>query len=411
MRLQHIVRTVFAPAEARVPSVTIRDAMIYLDHAATSFPKPDPVYRRMDEFVRSAGANPGRGGHRLAREAEAMIEETRGLVARLVGSRRPERVVFGLNASDGLNMAIKGTLRPGDHVVTSVLEHNSINRPLQRMEQEGTITVTRLGAGGDHRLDPDDIARALTPRTRLVALTQASNVTGTIQPVAEIGRRVREHGALFLVDAAQSAGVVPIDMERDQLDLLAFTGHKGLYGPTGTGGLVGGERADVRPWREGGTGGDASRPLQPEELPHRLEGGTPNVFGLAGLRAGLEWVIDRGTESILAHERQLLAGLLSAMTRRDAYDWFGADRVLLDAGGEGRVGLLAFNLRGTAPSSLAAALEEKHAIAVRPGLHCAPHAHRHLGTFPAGAVRISVGALTAPDDMRAAATALDRLAG
>ncbi|HZN02016.1 MAG TPA: aminotransferase class V-fold PLP-dependent enzyme, partial [Candidatus Polarisedimenticolia bacterium] len=200
--------------------------MIYLDHAATTFPKPEEVYRDMDAFVRRAGANPGRGGHRLAQEAERMIDETRLLVARLAGATRPERVVFGLNASDGLNMAIKGTLRTGDHVVTSVLEHNSINRPLERLERDGTIAVTRLGAGPDHRLDPDDVARAFRPTTRLVALTHASNVTGTIQPVAEIGRRVREHGALFLVDAAQSAGVVPLDMERDAIDLLAFTGHK-----------------------------------------------------------------------------------------------------------------------------------------------------------------------------------------
>jgi len=384
--------------------------MIYLDHAATSFPKPEEMYRGMDTFVRASGANPGRGGHRLAREAEGMIEATRALLAGLFGCRQPERVVFGLNASDGLNMAIKGVVRPGDHVVTSVLEHNSINRPLQRLEQEGTIAVTRVPAGPEHLIDPDDVARALTPLTRLVALTHASNVTGTIQPVAEIGRRVRSHGALFLVDAAQSAGVVPIDMERDAIDLLAFTGHKALYGPTGTGGLVAGERADVRPWREGGTGGDASRPLQPEELPYRLEGGTPNVFGIAGLRAGVEWVNDRRPEAILAHERRLLGDLLSAMRRRDAYDWFGADRVLLEHRGEGRVGLVSFNLRGTAPSALAAALEERHGIAVRPGLHCAPHAHRHLGTFPGGTARISVGALTGPDEMRAAAEALDRLA-
>ena len=385
--------------------------MIYLDHAATSFPKPEEVYRDMDTFVRASGANPGRGGHRLAREAEGMIEATRTLLAGLFGCPRPERVVFGLNASDGLNMAIKGTLRAGDHVVTSVLEHNSINRPLQRLEQEGAITVTRVPARPDHVIDPDDVARALTPKTRLVALTHASNVTGTIQPVAEIGRRVRAHGdALFLADAAQSAGVVPIDMERDQIDLLAFTGHKALYGPTGTGGLVVGERADVRPWREGGTGGDASRPLQPEELPHRLEGGTPNVFGIAGLRAGVQWVIDRRPEAILSHERRLLSDLLSAMQRRGAYEWFGADRVLLERGGEGRVGLVAFNLRGTAPSALAAALEERHGVAVRPGLHCAPHAHRHLGTFPAGAARISVGPLTGPAEVSAAAEALDRLA-
>jgi cysteine desulfurase/selenocysteine lyase len=391
--------------------------MIYLDHAATTFPKPEEVYRGMDAFVRQAGANPGRGGHRLAQEAERMIEETRALVARLAGAARPERVVFGLNASDGLNMAIKGTLKTGDHVVTSVLEHNSINRPLERLERDGTIAVTRVAAGPDHRLDPDDVARALGPRTRLVALTHASNVTGTIQPVAEIGRRVRAHGALFLVDAAQSAGAVPIDMERQAIDLLAFTGHKGLYGPTGTGGLVVGERADVRPWREGGTGGDASRPLQPEEFPHRLEGGTPNVFGLAGLRAGLQWVLERGPETILAHERGLLRGLLLALKRPDAWDWYGADGILLDRQGEGRVGLVAFNARaadaraGAAPpQAIAAALDERFGIAVRPGLHCAPHAHRHLGTFPHGALRISVGALTRPEDLDAAAAALDRLA-
>lgn len=384
--------------------------MIYLDHAATTFPKPEEVYRDMDSFVRRAGANPGRGGHRLAQEAERMIDETRGLVARLVGAARPERVVFGLNASDGLNMAIKGTLRAGDHVVTSVLEHNSINRPLERLERDGTIAVTRVGAGADHRVDPDDVAKALRKATRLVALTHASNVTGTIQPVAEIGRRVREHGALLLVDAAQSAGAVPLHMERDAIDLLAFTGHKGLYGPTGTGGLVVGGRAEVRPWREGGTGGDASRPLQPEEFPHRLEGGTPNVFGIAGLRAGLRWVLERGPEVILEDERRLLAGFLAALQRADAFEWYGADRVLLDRQGEGRVGLVVFNAPGTTPQALAATLDERFGIAVRPGLHCAPHAHRHLGTFPNGATRISVGALTLPEHLHAAASALDRLA-
>src|SRR5262245_30666723 len=384
--------------------------MIYLDHAATTFPKPEEVYRAMDSFVREAAANPGRGGHRLAKEAERMIDETRTLVARLVGAAHPERVVFGLNASDGLNMAIKGTLRPGDHVVTSVLEHNSINRPLERLERSGTIDVTRLRVGPDHVIDPDDVAKALQPTTRLVALTHASNVTGTIQPVGEIGRRVRAHQALFLVDAAQSAGAVPIDMQRDAIDLLAFTGHKGLYGPTGTGGLVVGERADVRPWREGGTGGDASQPLQPEEFPYRLEGGTPNVFGIAGLRAGLKWVLERGPQAILSHERRLLRGLFASMKRPGAYEWFGADRVLEEREGEGRVGLVAFNARGTAPAPLAAALDEHFGIAVRPGLHCAPHAHRHLGTFPQGTLRISVGALTRLDQLEAAASALDNLA-
>jgi cysteine desulfurase / selenocysteine lyase len=384
--------------------------LIYLDHAATSFPKPEEVYRGMDAFVRSAGANPGRAGHRLAVEAEAMIGETRGLVARLFGCARPERVVFCLNASDALNMAIKGTLRPGDHAITSVLEHNSISRPLNQLERNGTITLTRLPATADHLIDPDAVTRAMTPRTRLVALTHASNVTGTIQPIAEIGRLVRTRGALFLVDAAQSAGVVPIDVERDTIDLLAFTGHKGLLGPTGTGGLVVGERATVGAWREGGTGGDSSNPFQPEELPYRLEGGTPNVFGIAGLREGVRWVLARGPESVAAHDRGLLKTFLEELGDLGRFQWYGAERNVIESGGAGRVGLLAFNLPAMTSSDLAATLDTRHDVAVRAGLHCAPYAHRHLGTFPNGAARVSVGALTTAEEVRGAARALDEIA-
>lgn len=383
--------------------------MIYLDNAATSFPKPEPVYRGMDAFVRASAANPGRGGHRRAVEAEGMINDTRRLLARLFGVPRPERIVFGHNATDGLNMAIKGVLRPGDHAITSVLEHNSVSRPLNRLEQDGAIALTRVEATADHLIDPDDIARAFRPNTRLVALTQASNVTGTIQPIGAIGRMVRERGALLLVDAAQSAGVVPIDCERDGIDLLAFTGHKGLLGPTGTGGLVVGERAEVRTWREGGTGGDSTRPVQPEEFPHRLEGGTPNVFGIAGLREGVRLLLERGVEDVLAHERGLIKVFLEALGRPERLSWYGADRVISDRDGDGRVGLVGVNLDGFAPAEVGAILDEQFDIAVRPGLHCAPYAHRHLGTFPHGTVRLSAGILTTADDMRRAAAAFDEI--
>ena len=385
--------------------------MIYLDNAATSFPKPEPVLRGMDAFVRSSAANPGRSGHRRAVEAEAMIESTRRLLAQLFGCPRPERIVFTLNATDALNMAIKGVVREGDHVITSVLEHNSISRPLNQMEKEGRITLTRLSASGDHFIDPDDVANAFKAQTRLVAITHASNVTGTIQPVAAFGRITRERGALLLVDASQSAGVIPIDVENDCIDLLAFTGHKALLGPTGTGGLIVGERVAIAPWREGGTGGDSSSPVQPEEFPHRLEGGTPNIFGIAGLREGAKILLERGVESILAHEREMLAVFHRALKDPARYSWYGADQVIVERRGEGRVGLVGINLPGFTPAEAAAILDEQFDIAVRAGLHCAPYAHKHLGTFPQGTVRLSVGLLTTADEMRAAAAAFDEIVG
>ncbi len=384
--------------------------MIYLDNAATSFPKPEQVLRGMDAFVRSSAANPGRSGHRRAVEAEAMINETRLLLARLLGFSRPERIVFTLNATDALNMAIKGVLRHGDHAITSVLEHNSISRPLNQLERDGIITLTRLSANGNHQIDPDEVAKAFKPATRLVALTHASNVTGTIQDIGAIGSAVRERNAFFLVDASQSAGVVPIRFEKDCLDLLAFTGHKALLGPTGTGGLVVGERVEVAPWREGGTGGDSSSPVQPSELPHRLEGGTPNVFGIAGLREGVRLLLERGVENVLAHERSLISEFHRALRDPGRFSWYGADQTISERQVEGRVGLVGINVPGLAPAELAAILDESFDIAVRAGLHCAPYAHKHLGTFPDGLVRFSVGILTTSEDVRQAAAALDQIA-
>jgi cysteine desulfurase family protein len=384
--------------------------MIYLDNAATSFPKPERVYREMEAFVRAAGANPGRSGHHRAAEAEAMIEETRRLLARLFGCPRSERIIFAMNATDALNMAIKGVLHPGDHAITSVLEHNSISRPLNRLERDGVITLTRLQAGPDHTIDPEDVARAFNSSTRLVALTHASNVTGTIQPIDSIGKIVRERDGILLVDAAQSAGVVPIDVERDAIDLLAFTGHKALLGPTGTGGLVVGERVKISPWREGGTGGDSSSPVQPSEFPHLLEGGTPNIFGIAGLREGTRILLERGVESVLPHERKLLEAFYGALADPARYHWYGADSAIAERAGAGRLGLVGVNVDGLAPAEFAAILDGQFDIAVRAGLHCAPYAHKHLGTFPQGMVRLSVGIQTTIEEMTQAAAAFDEIA-
>ncbi|HJT75849.1 MAG TPA: aminotransferase class V-fold PLP-dependent enzyme, partial [Gemmataceae bacterium] len=283
--------------------------MTYLDNAATSFPKPEAVYQALDRFARQSLANPGRAGHKMALAAEHALDDARHLLNQLFHGEAPERFVFTLNCTDALNMAFKGVLGDGDHVITTDLEHNSVSRPLRQMELDGRITLTRVRADGGGTLDPDAVRRAVTPRTRLVALTHASNVLGTVQPVAEVGRIAREHDLLFLVDAAQTAGAVPIDVQALHIDLLAFPGHKSLLGPTGTGALYVGPRAVVRAWREGGTGGDSSSETQPKELPYFLEGGTPNVLGVAGLSAGIRHVQEQGLERIHAHEVELVERL------------------------------------------------------------------------------------------------------
>src|SRR5438067_10201412 len=248
--------------------------MIYLDNAATSFPKPESVYQALDRFARQDLANPGRAGHKMALAAERALDDARHLLNQFFHGEGPERFVFTLNGTDALNMAFKGVLADGDHVITTDLEHNSVSRPLVAMAQAGRITLTRVPADAGGTIDPAAVEAAITPKTRLVALTHASNVLGTVQPVAEVGRVVREHDLLFLVDAAQTAGVLPIDVQEMNIDLLAFPGHKSLFGPTGTGGLYVGPRTRLRAWREGGTGGDSSSETQPREYPYFLEGGT-----------------------------------------------------------------------------------------------------------------------------------------
>src|SRR5262245_3438093 len=297
--------------------------MIYLDNAATSFPKPEAVYRAMDHFARHDLANPGRAGHKMALAAERALDDCRHLLNQLFRGKGPERFVFTLNCTDALNMAFKGVLNDGDHVVTTDLEHNSVSRPLRAMELAGRITLTRLRADAGGSIDPDEVRKAITKKTRLVALTHASNVLGTVQPVAEVGRVAREHDLLFLVDAAQTAGAVPVDVQAMNIDLLAFPGHKSLLGPTGTGALYVGPRAAVRAWREGGTGGDSASETQPRQFPYFLEGGTPNVLGVAGLAAGVKYVREQGMEAIHAREVALTERLWRRLEELGGYEVFG----------------------------------------------------------------------------------------
>ena len=367
--------------------------MIYLDNAATSFPKPEPVYQALDAFARTRLANPGRSGHRMATAAERTLDDARHALNRFFRGEMPERWIFTLNCTDALNLAIKGTVKPGDHVITTDLEHNSISRPLRALEKAGAISLTRLASDRGY-LDPDAIRRALTPSTSLVALTHAANVLGTVQPIEQIAPIVREAGALFLVDAAQSAGVVPIDLRATPIDLLAFPGHKALYGPTGTGALYVGPRANPRAWREGGTGGDSSSETQPSQLPYLLEGGTPNVLGIAGLAAGVAWVAERGPESFRSHEVGLLQRVVDWV--ETAEGWSIAGRWDPRA----HVGALSLIVpEGLHPLDLGMSLDSSFEIAVRPGLHCAPYIHRALGTFPDGTLRLSPGPFTTADEI------------
>jgi cysteine desulfurase family protein len=374
--------------------------MIYLDNAATSFPKPESVYQALDRFARSDLANPGRAGHKMALAAERALDDCRHLLNQFFHGEGPERFVFTLNCTDALNMAFKGVLADGDHVITTDLEHNSVSRPLRRMELDGRITLTRVKADSGGTIDPDDTRKAITTRTRLIALTHASNVLGTVQPVAEVGAIAREKGLLCLVDAAQSAGVLPIDIQAMNIDLLAFPGHKSLLGPTGTGALYVGSRTQVRAWREGGTGGDSSSETQPREFPYFLEGGTPNVLGIAGLAAGVKYVQEQGLAQIHTHEVSLTERLWRRLNEMPEYEVFGHRDLAR------RVGTLSFRTETLAAPEIGGILDQAFEVAVRPGLHCAPYIHRSLGTFPEGTVRVSPGPFSTEQDIDHLARAL-----
>lgn len=366
---------------------------IYLDNAATTFPKPESVYQATDTFARNHMANPGRGDHRRAQASEKIVNDVRLRLMRIVGAPSPSHCALTFNGTDALNMAIRGVLMAGDHVVTSQLEHNSVLRPLRALEKAGHISLSVVPAAPDGCVDPDDMVKAaLRQRTKLVVLTHASNVTGIVQPIAEVGMRVRDSDALFLVDAAQTAGCVPLEMDRMGIDLLAFSGHKGLYGPPGTGALCLGKRAEdvVRPFRVGGTGGQSELPTQPRELPSRLEAGTPNMLGLAGLAAALQFVEEVSVAAIASHEHTLRQRLVTALMALPSCVLYGARLP--------SVGTLSFNLP-EAPSTIAAILDSHFDIAVRAGLHCAPGAHHALGTAPSGTLRVSLSWFNSSGDV------------
>lgn len=356
---------------------------IYLDNAATSFPKPEAVYRSIDETLRQFGGNPGRGGHQLALDASRIVFTAREAVAGFFGINDSSRVVFTANATVAINQALFGHLRPGDRVVTTNMEHNAVARPLRALQERG-VEVVKVAADRHGFVSPQDFCRACAAApTALAVLGHVSNVTGTIQDLATIGPWCRSHGITLLVDAAQSAGFLPIDVERLGIDLLAAPGHKSLFGPVGSGFLYVRPGLELTPLLFGGTGANSHSELMPDVMPERLESGTPNTPGLAGLTAGIAWLEEVGLEAIREHENRCMTRLLAGLATIPGLELYGPG----DAGKSG--GVLSFNLQGLDPSAVAFRLDHEFAICVRAGLHCAPEAHRAIGTYPSGTVRVS----------------------
>jgi len=379
--------------------------VIYFDNAATSWPKPPGVAQAMLHFLEQVGANPGRSGHRLAVESGRIVYAARETAAELFNAPDPLRVVFGANVTEALNLALRGFLRPGDHVVTSSMEHNSVMRPLRHLEGRG-VRLTVVGCSPEGFLDPADLEAAIRPDTAMIVLNHASNVVGTLLPVAEAARIAHRHGPLLLVDAAQTAGAYPIDVHDDGIDLLAFTGHKSMFGPMGTGGLVIGDRVDpahLEPLKRGGTGSRSEREEQPDFLPDMCESGTPNAVGMAGLEAGLRWVLEQGVAEIRAHEMKLTQKLIDGLGAIPGVTVYGG----LDA--TRQTATVSFNIGGMQPSEVGLRLDEEHGIMCRVGLHCAPAAHKTLGTFPTGAVRFGLGAFNTAEEVDVALQAVAEL--
>ena len=378
--------------------------IIYLDNAATTFPKPKEVLEAALDAYTRFGVNPGRSGYDLCLVAGELVDATRRELTRFFGGLHPERLVFTYNATDALNVAIQGILENGDHVITTTIEHNSVIRPLNHMARERGVAVEYVPVGSEGVVDPAEITRRLRRTTKMVVVNHGSNVIGTIQPVAEIGGACRDRGVLLLVDASQTAGVVPIDVERMGIDVLAFTGHKSLLAPTGIGGLYVREGVGIRPTRFGGTGVNSVNPYHLEEYPHRLEAGTGNVLGIAGLHFAQAYIAKRGMENIHRHEMELFGRLQGGLAETKGVTLHGTTSL------ENRLPVLSFTLAGRDPADVGMLLDVEHNIAARTGLQCAPLIHRQMGTGERGTVRLSVGPLNTEGDIDAALAAVAEIA-
>lgn len=383
---------------------------LYMDNAATSFPKPASVLAAMNRYATDLGASPGRGAYAEAVESAAILTDCRRRLNQLFRGERPEHFIFTLNCSDALNLAIKGLIDPNGsgHAICSHIDHNSILRPLNAMAERGWIAQTRVRVDSTTGLiDPDDVRKAIRPDTKLIAVTHASNVTGTVQPLRQIGRIAREHDVPMVVDAAQSAGHVAIDVQADFVDLLAAPGHKGLLGPSGTGFLYvrPGIEKILRPLKEGGTGSISEQPMQPEFLPDKYESGSHNAIGIAGLAEGVRWVAEQTVEKLHGHDLDLVRTFLDGVSDVDGLRFFGPQGV------RDRIGVFSVQMDGYDAHELAVVLETGYGILTRPGIHCAPLAHATLGTADCGGTtRFSFGPFLSKQDVKYATDALAEIA-
>jgi cysteine desulfurase family protein len=380
------------------------DGIIYLDNAATTYPKPPEVYHFMNEFYQKHGVNPGRSGYDMSLETEEIVHTTRQTLTNFFNGNDPNQLTFSYNASDSLNMIIGGMLEKGDHVITSNVEHNSVLRPLYHKKNDGEIEVTYIPFDDKGYIDPDDVKKAFKKNTKMVILNHGSNVIGTIQPVGEVGRYCKESGIYFAIDASQTAGAIKIDIEEMNIDIVAFTGHKCLMGPTGIGGSYIRKEVPIKGTRFGGTGVRSAYPFHLEEFPYRMECGTLNIVGIAGLLAGQKWIKKEGMENLHKKEMKLWSKLKNGLKEFDSVTLYCADSE------ENHNAVLSFNIEGWDAGNIGTMLDVDYNIACRTGLQCAPLVHTQLGTDKLhGTVRLSIGAFNTDEHIETAIDAVKNI--
>lgn len=374
--------------------------MIYLDNAATTYPKPDEVYDAVLDCMKNYGANPGRAGHKLAIAAGRIIYESRENIAKLFNVDNPMNIIFTHNATDSLNLSIKGILKAGDHVITTSIEHNSVIRPIKSLEEIG-VENTIVSCDKYGNLNPKDIENSIKPNTKLIVTTHASNVCGTLVDIKAVGDIAKSYNILYLIDASQTAGIYDIDIKKVNIDMIAIAGHKGLLGPQGTGVLYIREGIKLKQLKEGGTGSKSEELTQPDIFPDKYESGTHNTPGLAGLNAGVKFILEKGIDNIRKHEEELTNYFIQELKKLPQIKIYGP------ADSKKQASVVSINIGNIDSGEISYILDDVYNIATRSGLHCSPLAHKTLGTFEQGTVRFGIGYFNTKDDIDKALSALN----